>query len=131
MEAKAVDFVYYTVSDIGRAVSFYRDTLGLALESLDEESGWAEFAIPPTTLALGEANPSVPLSPGEGGVGLSLAVDDVESAVDELEDEGMSVLLNPVDTTVCEMAMVGDPDENPIMLHRRHDGTHGRTDPFP
>lgn len=131
MQAKAVDFAYYTVNDIESAVSFYQETLGLALERLDEESGWAEFAIPPTTLALGEVNPQVPLTPGEGGVGLSLAVDDVADAIDELRDEGLAVLMEPVDTTVCDMAMVGDPDGNPIMLHRRHDGTHGRKDPFP
>lgn len=131
MEAKAVDFVYYTVSDISESVSFYRDTLGLDAESVDEDLGWAEFAVPPTTIALGQSNPQIPVTPGEGGVGVSLAVDDVEAAVDELREEGMTVMMDPVDTSVCDMAMVGDPDENPIMLHRRHDGTHGRKDPFP
>jgi predicted enzyme related to lactoylglutathione lyase len=102
----------------------------LELETLDEESGWAEFALPPTTLALGEENPHVPISPGEGGVGLALAVDDVEGAVTELREEGMTVLMDVVDSGVCDMAMVSDPDENPIMLHKRHDGTHGRKNPF-
>lgn len=119
------------MSDIEISVSFYKETLGLELESLDEESGWAEFAAPPTTLALGEANPHVPISPGEGGVGIALAVDDVEGAIDELREEGMTVLMDAVDSGVCDMAMVGDPDENPIMIHRRHDGTHGRKNPFP
>ncbi|WP_313690870.1 VOC family protein [Halorarum halobium] len=131
MNAKAADFVFHTVSDIEQSVSFYRDTLGLALESLDEESGWAEFALPPTTLALGEVNPAVPLSPGAGGVGVSMAVDDVESAVERLRDEGMAVLMEPQEFPTCAMAMVADPDDNPIMLHRRSDGTHGRRDPFP
>ncbi|RRJ34070.1 VOC family protein [Halocatena pleomorpha] len=131
MNAKAVDFAYYTVSDIETSVSFYQETLGLELEILDEESGWAEFASPPTTLALGEANPHMPISPGEGGVGLALAVDDVKAAVDELREEEVTVLMDTVDSGVCDMAMVGDPDGNPIMLHRRHDGTHGRKNPFP
>lgn len=131
MNAKAVDFVYYTVSDIETSVSFYRDTLGLDLETLDEESGWAEFALPPTTLALGEANPQVPITPGDGGVGVAMAVDDVEATAEELQEEGMTVLLEPIELPTCDMAMVGDPDGNPIMLHRRSDGTHGRVDPFP
>lgn len=131
MQATAVDFVSYTVSDIDASVSFYRDALGLELESYDEELGWAEFAAPPTTLALGEYNPNVPIAPGEGGVGVALAVDDVEAAVEELESDGTAVLLEPVDTGVCDMAMVGDPDGNPVMLHRRHDGTRGRKNPFP
>lgn len=131
MHAKAADFVLLTVSDIGESVTFYRDTLGLELETLDEESGWAELALPPTTLALGEENPHFPTSPGESGIALALAVDDVEEATGELREEGMTIRMEPVETTVCDMALVGDPDENPLMLHRRHDGTHGRRDPFP
>lgn len=131
MNANAADFVLITVSDIGESVTFYGDTLGLDLETLDEESGWAEFAVPPTTLALGEENPHFPSSPGTGGIGLALAVDDVEEAADELREVGTTILMEPIETSVCDMAVVGDPDENPIVLHRRHDGTHGRRDPFP
>lgn len=131
MNAKAADFVLLTVSDIGESVTFYRDTLGLDVETLDEESGWAELAVPPTTLALGEENPHFPTSPGGSGIALALAVDDVEEAADELRDESSTVLMDPVETSVCDMAVVGDPDDNPLLLHRRHDGTHGRRDSFP
>lgn len=130
MNAKAIDFVCYTVTEIERSVEFFRDTIGLALERLDEEAGWAEFAAPPTTLALGEVNPRVPITPGEGGVSLALGVDDVTKSVEELRDEGMTILMEPVETTVCDMAIVEDPDGNPFALHHRHDGTHGRRDPF-
>lgn len=64
MNTKAAGFVLLTVSDIGESVAFYRDTLGLDLETVDEESGWAELVLPPTTLALGEENPQFPMSPG-------------------------------------------------------------------
>lgn len=128
MNTKAADFVFHTVSDITESMSFYRDTLGLDLESLNEETGWAEFALPPTTLALGEVNPTVPLSPGSGGVGVSMAV---EASMEELEDEGMDVLMESQEFPTCDMAMIADPDGNPIMLHKRSDGTHGRRDPFP
>lgn len=131
MEARAADFVHYTVTDFERAVSFYRDTIGLTLESEDAEMGWAEFALPPTTLTLGRANPQVPVTAGGGGVSIALAVDDVEAAVDELREAGMTVLMDAIETGVCDMAMVGDPDDNPILLHRRHDGTSGRSNPFP
>jgi predicted enzyme related to lactoylglutathione lyase len=128
---KATDFVFQTVTDFDVSVLFYRDTLGLELEVLNEEAGWAEFALPPTTLALGEDNPQVPLTPGEGGTGIALAVDDVEASVDELRNEGMEVLLEPQEFPTCDMAMITDPDDNPIMLHKRSDGTHGRVDPLP
>jgi predicted enzyme related to lactoylglutathione lyase len=131
MKAKAIDFVYYTVRDVVSSVPFYRDTLGLELESLSEEGqGWAEFAAPPTTLALVGATPDSP-DPGAGGSAVALAVDDVERAVEELQEEGTTVLMDSVETGVCTMAVVTDPDGNPLMLHRRDDGTHGRVDPLP
>lgn len=130
MQVKAVDFAYYVVTDISTSVSFYRDTLGLELERFDE-GGYAEFAAPPTTLVLRETDTQVSISPGGGSGGLALAVDDVEDAVDELRDEGTTIMMEPIETPVCDMARVGDPDENHILLHRRHDGTQGRKDPIP
>lgn len=100
------------------------------LETRDED-GWAEFALPPTTLALGEENPKAPQTAGEGGATVALAVDDVETAIEELRDEDVPVLMDPVETGVCHMAVITDPDDNRIMLHKRNDGTHGRVDPFP
>lgn len=133
INSKGTDFVSYLVSDLDTSVSFYRDTLGLELELLNDDGdvGFAEFALPPTTLALTETNPEQPSHPGAGGVSIALAVDDVEAATEKLRTEGMTVLMDPLETGVCRMAMVTDPDENPILLHRRDDGTHGRVDPFP
>lgn len=131
MKGQAMDFVMYTVSDVGAAAEFYRETLGLAQEMLDEDMGWAEFAIPPTTLALGEDNPSMPFVPGGGGAGIALAVDDVETAVEAIANTGCEVHMDAFETGVCTMATVADPDGNPIMLHRRDDGTAGRRDPLP
>ncbi|MFC7068991.1 VOC family protein [Halobaculum lipolyticum] len=156
MHATAADFVFYNVDDIERAVSFYRDTLGLPLEAADEEAGWAEFAAPPTTLVLwhdrsgetqvpetggdtddgaaGNDDDGGEYGSGDGGGsggGVALAVDDVESAVEELRAAGTAVHMDPIETSVCDMAVIGDPAGNTILLHRRHDGTTGRRDPFP
>lgn len=87
VNSKGIDLVFYTVSDFTASVSFYRDTLGLALETLDEEMGWAEFAAPPTTLGIGKENSQMPITPGEGGTGIALAVDDVETSTEELRNE--------------------------------------------
>lgn len=124
------------VSDLNTSVSFYRDMLGLELETLSDDGpvGFAEFAVPPTTLALTETNlnrtPEQPSHPGSGGVSIALAVNDVEAATEKLRTEGMTILMGPLETGVCHMAIITDPDENPILLHRRDDGTHGRIDPF-
>ena len=131
METKAVDFVQYTVDDLDVSLPFYRDTLGLHLEKHLEEHGWAEFAVPPTTLALREAEADERPGVSDGGAAVALAVDDVGAATEELREEGASVLQEPVDTGVCVIATVSDPDGNSLLLHCRHDGTHGRTDSLP
>lgn len=131
MNVKAADFVFQAVTDFSTSVPFYRDTLGLEPETIDEDSGWAEFAFPPTTLALGEASPQMPFTPGESGSGVAMAVDDVETATEELDDGGVTILMDPIDSGVCHMSIIADPDGNPIILHKRNDGTHGRVDPFP
>ncbi|WP_247729630.1 VOC family protein [Halovivax limisalsi] len=131
METRAIDFVRYTVSDFGTALPFYRDALGLELERHVEEYGWAEFALPPTTLALDETDDAERTEPTDRGGAVALAVDDVERAVEELRADGTTVLQDPFETDVCDIATVADPDGNPIVLHRRHDGTAGRTDPLP
>ena len=57
-----VDYVMVNVSDMGRSVAFYRDTLGLPLKF--ESPGWSEFQTGDTTLALHHAAPKA-----EGGGG--------------------------------------------------------------
>lgn len=131
MNIKAVDFVLLTVDDIDRSVSFYQDFLGLALEAIGRDSGWAEFALQPTTLLLWEADELGSVSPGRGGTSVALAVDDVGSTVEEFREEGLAVQMEPHEYGVCEMAIATDPDDNLITIHRRKDGTHGRRDPFP
>lgn len=122
--------MFHIVTDIDASVAFYRDTLGLTLESLSEDGGWAEFAVPPTTLGI-DAHPHESSTPGGGGAGVALAVDDVETATDELQNEGVIVLVDPFDTGVCHVAVIADPDDNQSVLHRRNDGTYGRVNPFP
>jgi predicted enzyme related to lactoylglutathione lyase len=129
MHAKAADFVAYSVSDLDDAVGFYRDELGLAVETHLEDMGWAEFALPPTTLALRESDDEGAV--GGGGAAVAMAVDDVEAAVADLRETDATILQEAFDTGVCDMATIADPDGNELHLHRRHDGTAGRVDDFP
>lgn len=131
MRATTVDFVSYAVNDLDDAIAFYRDELGLVLETHLPDVGWAEFGVPPTTLALWEPGEDDATSPGGGGGSVAFAVDDVEAAVEDLASTDATVLTEPSGTGVCEQAVVTDPDGNRFLLHRRHDGTHGRVDEFP
>jgi predicted enzyme related to lactoylglutathione lyase len=50
----------------------------------------------------------------------ALNVDDVAAARAELEDKGVEFIGEVMDTGVCHMAFLTDPDGNDLMLHRRY-----------
>lgn len=123
MKVKAIDFVVSNVSDIDRAQAFYRDTLGISDPVNSESDGWIEFDTNPVALAI--AVPPPGWKQPIGGTAIALAVDDVRAAIEELREKGVAILMEPVDTPVCTMAFIADPDGNAIFLHKRHDGTAG------
>ena len=125
MQIRGVDFVVHYVPDLEVAVSFYRDTLGLKLELHNPAWNWAEFSLPPTTLVLFGAYPRAPLRNGKGGIGLALAVDDVNSTIKELSESGVEVEWGPNELSACRVAMITDPGGNPIFIHKRKDGSWG------
>lgn len=125
MKVRAVDFVSYGVSNMDKALAFYRDTLGLKLEMV-YEGIWAEFSVGGVTLALVGPPWGSPPQPGyQGGGTVALAVEDVQASLAELKAKGVAVLDGPHDSPVCHMALIADPDGNRLWLHQRKDGTCG------
>lgn len=123
MKIRGTDFVLYQVSELARAVKFYRDVLGLKQEMLSEEYQWAEFNCGNLTLALkGGAKPAEIAA----GARLALAVDDIPAAHEELKAKGVRILLPPQEHGSCRHLEVADPDGHIVILHRRSDGTHGQ-----
>jgi catechol 2,3-dioxygenase-like lactoylglutathione lyase family enzyme len=112
------DFISVPVTDMERATSFYRDTLGLEQVS---EQGFPEFQ-------LGE-NVSLYLLQMENigsqftaphSAHVALRVPDVAETRKELESRGVAFDGDIFDTGVCHMAFFKDPDGNALMLHRRY-----------
>jgi catechol 2,3-dioxygenase-like lactoylglutathione lyase family enzyme len=112
------DFISVPVTDMERATSFYRDTLGLEQVS---EGGWPEFQL--------GANVSVYLLKlenigqqfsGPHTASIGLRVPDVAETRKELEAKGVRFEGDVLDTGVCHMAFFKDPDGNALMLHRRY-----------
>ena len=122
MRVRAVDFYYYQVSDMERAIDFYEGTLGLRLVKR-EGPHWTEFEIGTATLALAVSPPEHSRPPGSGTI--VLAVEDVAAAVPELRAQGVGILAGVWETPVCWNAVIVDPDDNRIWLHQRKDGTAG------
>lgn len=124
MKAKAVDFVSFSVTDMDRAEAFYRDVLGLEVEVPRGEPGT-------------RGNGYMELDAGGVAIGLvampqthpnaivALAVDHVGEAVEELRGNGVPIAMETIETPVCYMAVIEDPDGNKVLLHQRKDGTFG------
>ena len=114
MKVEQVDFVSIPTRDVGRAVCFYRDVLGL------RESEYAEGEVEAPNLTLGFWAPEddgETFVPNENGIALRVA--DVPAAVEEARDAGAEVI-GIEDTGVCHMGFVKDPDGNVLILHRRY-----------
>jgi catechol 2,3-dioxygenase-like lactoylglutathione lyase family enzyme len=118
VRVEQVDFITIPTRDVSRATAFYTEVLGLS----PSENTDAEVETPNVTLSFWN-----PESQGEEFVvnpaGFALRVDDVEAALAEVRAAGGEVR-GLVDTGVCHMGFVHDPDGNAVILHRRY-APHG------
>ncbi|HET9323965.1 MAG TPA: VOC family protein [Gaiellaceae bacterium] len=114
MRVEQVDFVSVPTRDTSRAVTWYRDVLGLPASTFTE----GEVETPNVTLAFWN-----PEADGEtfqaNTAGIALRVEDVEAAVEEVRAQGAEVI-GIEDSGVCHMGFVKDPDGNVLILHRRY-----------
>ena len=100
---------------MARARRFYGDVIGLRRSAANPD----EFETPNVTLGLWEPEAQgVPFAPHSAGI--ALRVPDVPEARAELESRGVEFLGQTVDTGVCLMAFLYDPDGNVLILHRRY-----------
>ncbi len=118
MIVERTDFISVPVTDMERAKAFYRDTLGL--HPVDER-GFPEYQLGENVsvyLIKMESVGSTFTSPNTAG--FALRVPDVAEARQELEARGVAFDGETLDTGVCHMAFLRDPDGNAITLHRRY-----------
>jgi catechol 2,3-dioxygenase-like lactoylglutathione lyase family enzyme len=111
----SVDFVSVATRDLERSRRFYAETLGLEPSTHTD----AEFETRNVTLSLWEPErDGEPFVANEAGI--ALRVPDVHAARDRLEAAGVVFIGETVDTGVCHMAFLRDPDGNVLILHRRY-----------
>ena len=121
MPIRGIDFFYYPVQDMNRAVTFYRDVLGLQPgESYGE---WVEFDAGGVTVAL-DASQGEPVAQGLRPAA-AFACDNLDTVLATAREAGAQVLVDPVEPGSCRFAVVADPESNPVILHQRNDGTFG------
>lgn len=118
---KEAAFTGYPSTDIGRARTFYGETLGLPEGMVFEHEGkvgWVEFTAPGGhTIAIATANEQWQPNPNGGGICFEL--EDLDAAIAKLTAEGVTIVLPIQDFPVCRMALIADPDGNTIALHQK------------
>lgn len=113
---REIAFCFYPVTDMARARAFYEGHLGLTV-AMNHEDLWVEYEIGGTTLAITTMMQGH--QPGAKGAGVALEVSDFDAAIANLRAKGAKFLLEPMDTPVCRMAAIADPDDNGLLLHQR------------
>ena len=117
-----VDYIMVNVSDMGRSVAFYRDTLGLALKF--ESPGWTEFQTGATTVALhavaanGASTPGTESGPQAGTCSIGFSVESLDAAYARLVSNGAHFVMAPTARPEegIRLAVCVDPDGLAISL---------------
>lgn len=112
-----VAFTMYPVKDMPRARAFYEETLGLAADRGGASSPWVEYDLPGGgCFAITTVTPNEP-SASAGGT-IAFEVDDLPATIAELKGKGVDLAAEGIESPVCRMAIVKDPDGNAIVLHK-------------
>jgi predicted enzyme related to lactoylglutathione lyase len=105
------DSVFYYVSDLERAIAFYRSALGFQLSSRDAV---ARFLVDGVLVELVPTSDPQLLS-GRGNARLAVAVDDLDAAIQGLRTKGLVVSEARL-VSNGRLASLKDPDGNEVVL---------------
>src|SRR6059058_5403851 len=116
MKAKKIAFTGIPVTDIKRARAFYEGVLGLKVSAEFGEGVWIEYEIGPDTLAIGSVGDQ--WKPSEDGTSVAIEVEDFDAAIKSLKQAKARFAVEGIESPVCWMAVVQDPDGNKIIIHK-------------
>ena len=122
MKIRGIDFTMYKVTNLKKAIDFYKNKLGLKLYG-KPGSSWAEFEAGKDILVIG--NWGFNKKKIGGGATVGLAVADVKKAIKEMKAKKVKIVDDLYETPVCFGCTISDLDGNRIYLHQRKDGTAG------
>src|SRR5262245_59417937 len=109
VRVERVDFVTIPTRNIGRAIAWYRDVLGLPASEVSE----SELETPNVTLSFWEPErEDLPFVANTAGIALRVA--SVTEARAELEANGVEFIAETWDSGVCHFAACRDPDGNTV-----------------
>ena len=114
MAISNIAFTMYPVSDMPRALAFYRDALGLKQTDVAADF-WTEFDVAGGTFGIGNFE-----QVGKPGSAQSLALEiaDLDGYRAMLAERGIEASA-PHELANCRISVVHDPDGNQVWLHER------------
>ncbi len=117
----AIAFTGYPITDVARARAFYQGVLGLLPTTQFEHEGkhWIEYDIGASTLAISNMSDDK-WKPSPDGPSVALEVEDFDAAMNALREAKVTFLIEPMDSGMCRLAIIQDPDENSLAIHKRH-----------
>jgi predicted enzyme related to lactoylglutathione lyase len=114
MKINAIAFVGIPVTDMKRARGFYEGVLGLQPDPEMTGEMWTEYPIGSGTLAVACIGDQ--WKPSDEGTSAAFEVESLEEAMTRLEER--QITFDKVESPVCRMAVLQDPDGNKIVLHK-------------
>jgi predicted enzyme related to lactoylglutathione lyase len=114
MRIKNIAFVGIPVTDMKRAREFYEDVLGLQPDPEMTGEHWTEYSMGEGTLAI--ACVGEQWKPSNDGTSAALDVENLEEAIARFEER--KIAYDKVDSPVCRMAIIEDPDGNKLIIHK-------------
>jgi predicted enzyme related to lactoylglutathione lyase len=114
-----IAFCCYSVTYMPRARAFYEGVLGLKPGTVieDGENKWVEYEFGTHALAIGSSSM---FRPSPDGCIAALEVENFDDAIAHLKESKVKFRMEPVQTPICRMAMISDPDGNTICIHKRN-----------
>jgi predicted enzyme related to lactoylglutathione lyase len=122
LKVTEIAFTGYPVTDMKRARAFYEGVLNLTPASVFEHNGksWVEYEIGPGVVAISDMQPD--WKPSPDGAGVALEVEDFDASIQWLKEKNVTFFNDVVESPVCHIAIVADPDGNSIVIHKRKPG---------
>jgi predicted enzyme related to lactoylglutathione lyase len=120
MKINEIAFTGYPVTDMPRARAFYEGVLKLESSRIfgDDARQWVEYDFGTTAFAI--SNMSMEdWKPSSNGPSIAFEVDNFDEAMASLKENKVQFRAGPLETPVCHMAVVTDPDGNSIVIHKR------------
>lgn len=117
---KEIAFVGYPTKNMKKAREFYEGILGLVPTNefgpATDESQFIEYGVGGTIFVLGSMEE---WKPTKDGPSVAFEMENIDEAIKKLKENNVTFTMEVIDTPVCNMAMILDPDGNSVLIHKR------------